>query len=634
MTHRIACILFLVAGLNVSLFSQKAGRSLVDSLYGSLQGLTYDSSRIGILGRISYEMRMIDPGKGLMPGLEALVLSIKFDDLYGKAFSHFALGLNYAQLSRQAEAIDHAVLAVSLFRKLNNADLLCASYLSLAGCYQSFDRDAMTINLIEAKKYFPLVRDPLWKLRNAGNIAIIYRSLFQLDSAIHYSSLQKKLAVEMKDSLEINLANRSIGVNYFRRNSFDSAWPYLQSTLSYFRKIGDLQIVSSTLNLLGQIRVGQYNEGGPGSKKYYREAIAYLEEGLEIAMKINLAAQCYYNNVMLGDLYFSEGECNKSILYLRESVFDFRRVWGIENVNKASMISLRNEQKLKDKELEVMHLRNVRQSGIIVASVSGVIVLVMIVLIIVRSRMRLRKAYTLVNEKKKEVSRVLADLGATNQELEAFSYSVSHDLRAPVRRIESLAGILKEEIGSSLSPENQDLLQRIEDSSVRMNLLIDDLLKLSKVTRQTLSRSDCDLSEMAGKITSELLQAYHSAGFRCSIEEGIRVSADPQLLQIALQNLLDNAFKYSSKTEHPEVILRTEVKDGRKFILVSDNGAGFDINKAGKLFTPFQRMHSEEEFKGTGIGLATVKRIVSRHGGTIGVESEPGKGTTFRFSLD
>ncbi|HNW73201.1 MAG TPA: ATP-binding protein [Bacteroidales bacterium] len=225
-------------------------------------------------------------------------------------------------------------------------------------------------------------------------------------------------------------------------------------------------------------------------------------------------------------------------------------------------------------------------------------------------------------------------LETSNQELEAFSYSVSHDLRAPVRRIEGLCSMLGEDYSTLFDEQGKDLLKRITDSSLHMNQLIEDMLKLSRITRQTVSKSPCNLSEMAAQISEELKFAYTERDVVCKIEEGIIVDADPHLLQIALQNLLDNAWKYSSKVEHPEVTVGSEIRDNKRVIFIKDNGVGFDMSQAGKLFTPFQRLHSDEQFKGTGVGLATVKRIIVKHGGNITVQSEPGKGTTFSFIFE
>jgi light-regulated signal transduction histidine kinase (bacteriophytochrome) len=202
-----------------------------------------------------------------------------------------------------------------------------------------------------------------------------------------------------------------------------------------------------------------------------------------------------------------------------------------------------------------------------------------------------------------------------------------------VRRIEALCIFLKDDYEALMDEAGKDLLKHITESTVLMNSLIEDLLKLSRITRQTLSKSPCNLSEMALKICEDLKLTYPLQKVSCRVEENIIVQADHRLLQIALQNLIDNAWKYSSKNENAEIIIGTETRDHKKIIFIRDNGVGFDMDKAKNLFTPFQRLHSEVHFKGTGIGLATVKRVIVKHGGIITVHSEPGKGATFSFSL-
>ncbi len=226
-----------------------------------------------------------------------------------------------------------------------------------------------------------------------------------------------------------------------------------------------------------------------------------------------------------------------------------------------------------------------------------------------------------------------AQLGATNAELEAFSYSVSHDLKAPVRRIEGLIAALNEDYGEKLDVTAQDFLAKISESVATMSQLIDELLKLSRIARQEIERTDVNLSSMAEKILEKHKTANPERKISFSIQQDFVVDCDARLIQIALQNLLDNAWKYSSHQMNAMITFGKVDKDGKNSIFIHDNGVGFDMHHYDKLFTPFQRLHSDDQFQGTGIGLATVKRIIQKHGGSIWAESEPGKGTTFFFTL-
>jgi len=225
-----------------------------------------------------------------------------------------------------------------------------------------------------------------------------------------------------------------------------------------------------------------------------------------------------------------------------------------------------------------------------------------------------------------------AELEASNRELEAFSYSVSHDLRGPLRGIEGFAHVIAEDYGERLDEAGRGHLKRIQQGAKRLSQTIDDLIELAHITRTDMRRREVDLSALAHANVRDLRQgSSRSADFRIAPE--LRAWADPTLVATLLGNLLDNAWKFT--TRQPEALIEFGVEkiDGETVFFVRDNGAGFDPTYAGKLFQPFQRLHHPDEFAGTGIGLATAARILRRHGGRIWAESQPGQGATFRFTL-
>ncbi len=226
-----------------------------------------------------------------------------------------------------------------------------------------------------------------------------------------------------------------------------------------------------------------------------------------------------------------------------------------------------------------------------------------------------------------------ADLKAANKELEAFSYSVSHDLRAPLRAIDGFSLSLMEDYGDQLDSTGQNYLQRVRNGAQNMGALIDRLLMLARVTRTPLQSAELDLSAIAHEIVAQLRQAEPGRSVRVDIADGLRCQGDPGLMQVVLDNLLNNAWKYTSKTVTAQFSLDAQQQDGITVFRVRDNGAGFDMRFAGKLFGAFQRMHRQDDFEGTGIGLATVQRIIHRHGGKVWAEAEIGKGATFFFTL-
>jgi PAS domain S-box-containing protein len=225
------------------------------------------------------------------------------------------------------------------------------------------------------------------------------------------------------------------------------------------------------------------------------------------------------------------------------------------------------------------------------------------------------------------------ELESANKELEAFSYSVSHDLRAPARALCGLSQMLLEEHAGSLPEPVPDYLHRIHDSAKRMGQLIEDLLSLSRVNRHELCRSTVNLTRLAQKILDELRQTSPDRQVDCQVAADLLVKGDPSMLHIALDNLLRNAWKFTQHRPVAQIRVGMTEQDGEPVYFVRDNGAGFDMAYADKLFNPFQRLHSTAEFEGTGIGLAIVQRVILRHGGSIWAEGKADKGAAFQFTL-
>lgn len=233
----------------------------------------------------------------------------------------------------------------------------------------------------------------------------------------------------------------------------------------------------------------------------------------------------------------------------------------------------------------------------------------------------------LVNERTVELSNL-------NKELEAFSYSVSHDLRAPLRAINGFSQILYEENAKALDDESKTYLNRIIKASVKMERLIDDLLQISRVSRVDLRKENIDLSKMAEDIMKTLQNENPERQVKCDIEPNLTAKGDKTLINVLMQNLLDNAWKYTAKkTETRIKFYRCKGNGSKATFCIEDNGTGFDIKYKDKIFQPFQRLHTDSEFVGTGIGLATVNRVVHRHGGDVWAESELEKGSRFYFNL-
>jgi light-regulated signal transduction histidine kinase (bacteriophytochrome) len=299
-----------------------------------------------------------------------------------------------------------------------------------------------------------------------------------------------------------------------------------------------------------------------------------------------------------------------------------------------------------DRVLERMHLSGAQQldlqtyKGWLFVLGSGL----MLYVLLKRYKRKTLAATTELLESQQQVRRMNAELEqrvaertrqleSANRELEAFAYAVSHDLRAPLRSMSGFSQILHDSAPAELDDKSRHYLRRIHDASVRMSTLIEDLLSLSRIHRSELVRRPVDLSQIAAESGATVRERYPGREVELTIEPGMTVNGDTRLLRIAMENLLDNAWKYSAGATRAKIVVGSQPAPEGRAYFVSDNGVGFDMQYASKLFGPFQRLHSEAQFPDSGIGLVTVQRILARHGGRVWAQAEPDRGATFHFTL-
>lgn len=253
---------------------------------------------------------------------------------------------------------------------------------------------------------------------------------------------------------------------------------------------------------------------------------------------------------------------------------------------------------------------------------------------VVRENKKRQEAETQLQHHVDELDETNTTLHAVNTELESFAYSVSHDLRSPLRGLDGLSLALIEDYGEKIDDTGRALLHRIRSESQRMGQLIDGILALSRLTRGDFSRQTLDLSKMAESTLEALKTDEPNRYVKTTVQPDLKAEGDPRLMDAVMQNLLANAWKFTAKKDEPSVQFGAKQQDGKTVYFVKDNGAGFDMAYVGKLFGAFQRLHTVQEFPGTGIGLATVQRIIHRHGGTIWAEGQLNQGATFYFTLN
>lgn len=329
-----------------------------------------------------------------------------------------------------------------------------------------------------------------------------------------------------------------------------------------------------------------------------------------------------------GSVYFNNTAAFVSSL-TEEQRTQYRGVCMENGFRSLALVPVRHQ----DRTVGAIHLADERED---MFSVSKIEFVEQLALIIGEAMFRLSVEEELQNlnrELEQHVAERTTQLEAANRELEAFSYSVSHDLRAPLRSIDGFSQALLEDYSGSLDDQGKDFLQRIRAGSQRMARLIDDLLKLSRVTRSEMRRERVDLSEIVRQVVSELRSTQPGRNADFIVPDGITAEGDPDLLCLVVENLLSNAWKFTGRNSEARIEFGVVDHGGRTTYFVKDNGVGFDMSYSGKLGMPFQRLHSMSDFPGTGVGLATAQRIVRRHGGELWVEAEEGKGATAFFAL-
>jgi PAS domain S-box-containing protein len=326
---------------------------------------------------------------------------------------------------------------------------------------------------------------------------------------------------------------------------------------------------------------------------------------------------------------FKKGKFGKSYEAFLDCIHPDDRQYVIDSVNACLK---------KDKDYDIEHriiwpdksVHWVKETGDVIRDKHGKAVRMLGIVQEITDRKKNEEKIKKLNE---ILLRHATELAAINKELEAFSYSVSHDLRAPLRSIDGFSQALIEDYSDKLDDEGMDYLIRVRNATQQMGRIIDDLLRLSRITRQPVEHEKVNLGDLSKLIIDDLQKKESDRKVKIYIDDDLTVIGDKQLLQMALENLIENAWKFTSKKPNAKIEIGKTKKNNKDVFFVRDNGAGFNMKYVDKLFVPFQRLHSDDEFEGIGIGLGIVNRIIHRHGGEIWAKGKEGEGATFYFSL-
>ncbi|MFW9833697.1 MAG: PAS domain S-box protein, partial [Candidatus Thorarchaeota archaeon] len=392
---------------------------------------------------------------------------------------------------------------------------------------------------------------------------------------------------------------------------------------------GDRELFSTIVNMLGSVLERKRAEKALQiSERRYRELLTNISEGMAIAdLDENIL---FVNNAFADMLGYSRDEL------LGTSILDI-----IVDEDKEKILS-QTKKRRNGESTSYTHgfvtkdggKRIVRVSAVPSRDDDGQVDGTIAVVTDITERIQKDEEIQRLNEElAQRVEERTAELAAANKELEAFSYSVSHDLRAPLRTIDGFSQALLEDYSDSIDSTGKDFLHRVRAAATHMASLIEDLLMLSRVARAEMDREDVDLSEIAREIIDEFQEVEPEREVTAKISEDIHAHCDQRLIRLVLQNLLENAWKFTSKASDAQIEFGCIEKDEATQFYIKDNGAGFNMDYSDKLFIPFQRLHQSEDFPGSGIGLATVQRIINRHGGKVWADSVIEEGSTFYFTI-
>jgi len=415
---KILLFVFFVFALSQSTYAQKEGKAWCDSMLMELPNLKEDTNKVRFIAKLCWELAEYDAPRAIKLTLDGLRLAEELGDKYGQGFSHLVAGGIYDLLSKGPEATDHYLKAQPILEGIGESTLLCTDYLFLSFSFANVDTGMAITYLRKAKALLPLNTDPQWTERNWGLMGNSFRWMGQYDSAKRYIAISLNMCELHRFNWDKHLMITVMGYLYGDMGKFDSAYIMFQTALPYFIKIGNIRLPADILGSLSEIRYKQSLEGGPKRNQYLREAESYALECLEYGRKcrnINSIGLAYKS---LTDIYYEMGEFRKAMDHFRIGFVYYDSTLGPKIIAQISNASWKYENQLKEKQMELLKLRNRQQVVFNIATATGVLILVVVFIFIIINRKRLKKAYLLLNQQKEEIEVQKEEVECQNEELE------------------------------------------------------------------------------------------------------------------------------------------------------------------------------------------------------------------------
>lgn len=592
----------------------------------------------------------------------------------------------YEILGDYTQALAYYQKALNIFQKIDDKKGIAMVLVRIGYTHSYLGEYERALEYgLNSLKINEQIDDKMGIANSLGNIGNVYWRLGNNDKVLEYNLKSLKIKKEIGDKQSIAATSVNVGLAYAGLNDYNHALQYLSESLKLFEEIGDNLNTIRTLNNIGAIQFIKLNNKSAleyfikslkiaeeiGYKNgiaiaydnigaiyiklgKYSEAINYVTKALAIGKNIKskqLIKGCYKK---LYEIYADMGKFKDALNYhklfksINDSIFteesskiiaEMQVKYDTEKKEKEIEI-LKNESTIKSLELDKqMNYRNM-------AMLSSVSILFVAILIFMGYRQKsksnkllntlnekLNSGYQKIKHQSDELILSKTRLEEINTELKSFSYSVSHDLKAPLRTVGGFLEILSEDYKDVLDSEAHRIIKIIIDSTQNMSQLITDLLDFSRIGNAQLKTSEIDMNHIAEEVFEELMQQYPERNINFESGGIPRAKGDKNLMRLVFTNLISNAIKFTAHNDIPEIKIGFKKKDNQTFYYVKDNGIGFDMNYIDKIFGVFQRLHTSDEFEGTGVGLAIVQKIIHKHGGEIWAKGEIDKGATFYFSL-
>ncbi|MEZ4777224.1 MAG: tetratricopeptide repeat protein [Bacteroidia bacterium] len=599
----------------------------IDALENRLKEAETQEERIDLLKELAFELKTNDPEKALLYARESLYQSGKIGDDHGRAEAHHTIGLINRYQGDYDEALDHFLKALEIRKRINDEIGLARSYNNIGQISDIQGNLAQALDFY--RKSLDLrtnIKDSVGMVYSYISIGEIYEKQDDFEAAISSFADALILAKKIEDKKGQAFSHAKMGNLFWRMHMFENSRSHYEDGLAISQQLQSKYDIS--LNDIGLARIFI-------QEKNFEKAQPLLEEGLQLSMETGTLENIRDAYLGLSQNYQLKKDYRQAFHYqglytqIKDSLF---------NQNKSESISAiqgRHELETKEHEIEelrknqnINRLRNFSMLGI----TAGVFLLVILVVIYYRYRIQTQTNLKL-SAQKKEIESKNHELEMSNRELEDFAHAVSHDLKQPLRTIGSYTGLLQKRYGNLLGEEGEEYVEFIRGGVFRLHTLLSDLLVYSNVGETDSFDQEVNMNDLMRSVKVNLDQQIVETQARISFGEMPTIKGNYSALLQLFQNLISNGMKFQPSGRIPEVMVSFYRQNEYNRFEVKDNGIGISPEYQEKIFKAFQRLHTQEEYPGTGIGLAICQKVVHLHGGEISVFSSQGNGSTFIVDL-